>query len=330
MKVLNPVIDGCMFMDGEFDGCSEGILKSKADTFFLTLNSFDGFAETVKSVARIYQYTDEDPNVKVIRTYEDIENNSKNGVKSLVLTFQEPYPIGNSLENLRVFYELGARVVQLTYNKGNYIGSGCTEANGGGLTDFGKQLIKEMNKLGMLVDVSHSNEQTGRDAILASEKPIVFSHANVKAVTDNPRNKSDDLIKLLAENGGVMGLTPWGPLTWKEETKSQPSLDDYLDHVEHVVNLVGINHVGFGSDATLNDSPDTKGAMDQLTLYPEVAGSYYKTIGIGREFSSASGFKGAKDIANVIEGLQKRGYSEEDINKFLGGNFERVLKQVWK
>ncbi|MFA1822751.1 dipeptidase [Virgibacillus oceani] len=328
MKVLNPVIDGCIFMDADFEGISKGIMKSKVDTFFLTMNSFAGYGETVKSITKIYKFVEDEPNIRVARTYNEIIENSDQGKKSLILTFQEPYPIGNSLNNLRTFYEMGVRVVQLTYNKSNYIGSGCTETNGGGLTDFGSEVVLEMNKLGMLVDLSHCNELTAREAIKTSEKPVVFSHGNASSVTENPRNKSDELIELVAKTGGVIGLTPWAPLCWNKNEIKQPALDDYLNHVEYVINLVGIDHVGFGSDVKILDTPSIEGAQTQATFYPEVVGGYYGKVGMDREISHAKDFKGAKEIDNVIESLLKRGYSETDVNKFLGGNFLRVLENV--
>ena len=330
MKVLNPVVDGCIFMDGEFEGISSEIMKSKVDTIFLTMNSFDGFGETIKSITRVHSIVDYLPEVEVIRSYQDIMSNSARGKKSIILTFQEPYPIGNSLNNLRAFYEMGVRVVQLTYNKANHIGSGCTESAGGGLTDFGKQVVLEMNRLGMLVDLSHCNELTGRQAIEISEKPVVFSHGNAKSVTDNPRNKSDEIIKMVAQTGGVIGLTPWSPLCWDKNEIKQPGLDTYLDHVEHVINLVGIDHVGFGSDVPIIETGSTEGAETQATLYPEVVSGYYGTVGTNREVSHAKGFKGAKEIDNVIERLQQKGYNDTDVNKFLGGNFLRVLENVMK
>ncbi|ANX11647.1 dipeptidase [Fictibacillus sp. WQ 8-8] len=324
-------IDGCAYAEGEFEGCSDAVHRSKLSAFFLTLSSFEGFSETIRSIGKIYNLADkEEKKICVARSYDDLVKNAQVGKKSIILAFQEPYPIGNSLDNLRVFYELGVRVVQLTYNKSNYIGTGCTESTDRGLTDFGRELIAEMNRLGMLIDVSHCSKLTVLEAIKASSQPIVISHANVKNISDNPRNKTDEEIKLLAEKGGVIGLTPWSAILWNSELDKQPSLDDYLDHVEYIINLVGINHVGFGSDITLDDKEDQSGTLVQANLYPEVVSEYYRRVGSEPIVSHAKNFKGVKEIDNVIVGLKKRGYSEEAIGKFLGGNFTRVLKQVWK
>ncbi|WP_047983525.1 dipeptidase [Ornithinibacillus californiensis] len=322
-------INGCVFCEGEFNGLSNENLESSVDAFFLTLpNSEKGFTETVKSIGQIYKYI-ETPGSKlsIARTYQDLQKASKQDKKSLILTFQEPYPIGNSLGNLHVFYQLGVRVVQLTYNKANFIGSGCTEYVDRGLTDFGKTLIKEMNRIGMLIDLSHCGHLTTLEAIQASEQPVICSHANVQQLCSNPRNKTDEVVKMIAEKGGVIGLTPWGPLCWNDKTGLQPSLDDYLDHVEYVINLVGIEHVGFGSDDTLDGATDEEGTIAQAYLYPTVVANYNERVGTDPKLRHA---KGSKDINNVINGLRNRGYSSNDIAQFLGGNFSRVIQQVWK
>ena len=328
---MGLTIDGCVYAEGEFIGCSEAVLNSRMNAFFLTLPSFDGFAETIRSIGRIYTLTDEeDKKVRVARSYDDLVKAAQAGQKSIILAFQEPYPIGNSLNNLRVFYELGVRVVQLTYNKANYIGTGCTEKTDRGLTDFGRQAIAEMNRLGMLVDVSHCSPLTAIEAIKVSTEPVVFSHANVKKISDNPRNRTDEEIKLLAEKGGVIGLTPWAAICWKRRENQQPSLEDYLDHVEYITNLVGIDHVGFGGDCTPDGKGDESGTVVQATLYPEVGGEYFRRVGTHPSLAHAKDFKGVQEIDNVIAGLKQRGYAEDAIEKFLGGNFARVIKEVWK
>lgn len=330
-KEMTLAIDGCAFADGEFSGFSQEVLNSSVDAFFLTLpNSDVGFTETVRSIGKIYNLSDKDESFKVARTYHDLVNAKKENKKSIILAFQEPHPIGFSLENLRVFYELGVRVVQLTYNKAGYIGTGCTETFDRGLTDFGKKLIKEMNRLGMIVDISHCSKLTALEAINESSQPVVFSHANVKSLCESPRNRTDEEIKLIAEKGGVIGLTPWGPLCWKKDKSQQPTLDDYLDHVEYVIDLVGIDHVGFGGDTTLDDKKDMKGTAVQSSLYPEVVADYDERVGTHPSVRHAKDFKGPKEIHHVIASLEDRGYRHDEIDKFLGGNFSRVIQQVWK
>jgi membrane dipeptidase len=135
---------------------------------------------------------------------------------------------------------------------------------------------------------------------------------------------------LLKKNGGVIGLCPWGPLCWNTAKKTRPTLDDYIDHIDYVVDKIGIEHVGFGCDNTLDDSKDLKGTKEQSLLYPEVVGEYDEFVGIDSEIRHAEGFKGVWEIDSVIEKLKERGYYTENINKFLGGNFLKVIKRVWR
>ena len=326
------VIVGCVFVEGDFKGCSQRIIDSGLDAFFLTIpRSDEGFTENVKAIGNIYNLTDDpDKKIKVARTVKDIEDRAKDNVLSIILTYQDPHPIGNSLDNLRALYELGVRVVQLTYNKANYIGTGCTESKDRGLTDFGASLVQEMNKLGIIIDLSHCSKMTALDAIKASNQPVIFSHACARSITESPRNRSDEEILLLAEKGGVIGLSPWGPLCWKKEKGQQPTLDDYLDHVDYVVKLVGVDHIGYGGDTTIDDGDDVSGTVEQATLYPDVVGEYNEKVGVDPSVRHAIGFKGSAQIKNVVEAMERRGYKESDIEKFLGGNFKRVMKEVWK
>lgn len=326
------ILDACTFADGEFEGCSPEVMNSGLNAFFLTIpNSRTGFQEAARSIGSIHYLTDDqDSKLSVAKKYDDLVVAKEKGIVSIILWFQDPHPVENKLELLKAFYLLGLRVCQLTYNKSNYIGTGCTESVDSGLTDFGKKVVREMNELGIVIDASHSSKKTALDAIWESTDPVIFSHANVKSLTNNPRNKTDEEIKLVAEKGGVIGLTTWGPLCWKGLKNEQPVLNDYLDHVDYIVDLVGIDFVGFGSDKTLDNKPDLGGTHTQSQLYPSVVAEYDKRVGTKPEVRHALGFKGVQEIENVIEGLAGRGYKEKDINKFLGGNFLRVIKQVWK
>lgn len=326
------VIDGCAFTEGKFIGVTQNVLDSKLDAFFLTTpGEGDGYGECTSNIGEIYNLADDVCKMLVIaRTTDDIIDAKKQGKVAVILAFQNPHSIENSLNKLRVFYELGVRVIQMTYNKANYIGTGCTETTDGGLTDFGKSMLKEMNRLGMVADVSHCGHKTTSDVLKLSEKPVVISHAGVLAITNSPRNKTDEELLLLKENGGVIGLSPWGPLCWKKELKRRPSIEDYVDHIDYVVNLIGIDHVGFGGDSTLDDTKDEKGIAEQSALYAPVVEDYNKYVGVNPDVRHAEKISGSWEIDNVIEEMKKRGYSYEDIGKFTGGNFMRVLKANFK
>jgi len=197
---------------------------------------------------------------------------------------------------LRMLHKLGVRAITLTWNERNQIADGAAEGRTkGGLTNFGVELVGEMNKLGMVVDVSHLSDTGFFDVIQTTKSPIVASHSNCRALCNHRRNLTDEMIKLLADNGGVMGMN-FAP-AFVDEKKDNASLERVLDHVDHIVKVVGADHVGLGSD------------FDGIESTP----------------------KGLEDVTKMpyfTEGLMKRGYKEDDIVKILGGNFLRVFKKV--
>jgi membrane dipeptidase len=330
--VKKYVIDGCAFTEGGFYGLSKEVLASELDGFFLTIpGQMEGFHECLLEIGKIYGLSDDSSKrLAVIKSVQDLEEAKNKQQKGIILSFQDPHPIENSFDKLRIYYEMGLRVCQLTYNKMNYIGTGCLETKDNGLTDYGKKLVKELNRLGVLIDLSHCSYQTAMDTFETTEKPIVFSHAGAKALTDNPRNKTDEEIKRLKENGGVIGLSPWGPLCWKKETRQRPTLDDFLDHVDYVVDLAGVDHVAFGGDSTLDNNDDKAGIEEQSTLYAPVVADYNQYVGTDPDVRHVMGVKGSWEMHRVEEGLRKRGYTDEDIAKFTGNNFLRVMKAVWR
>ncbi len=335
LKILEDsfILDGCVFT-AEDDFVSN-LLDSKLNAcFFQVPHEKEGLKETVRSIGRIYNLVDNcKQKLRIARSFKDLLKSLNDDYISLILFFQHPYSIGNSLEQLRAIYELGVRVIQLTYNKANYIGTGCTETIDRGLTDFGKQIIHEMNRLGIVVDLSHCSKQTACDALRESSMPVIYSHADVKNISNNPRNRTDEELKLLSKNGGVIGISPWGPLCWKKNKDEQPSLEDYLNHVDYVVNLIGINYVGFSSDINIDGGADNKGVREQFMRYPSVVADYDKHVGyvdVEPGVRYVKNFKGIFEIANLVNALLKKGYSDSDISKFLGGNFLRVIKNIWK
>ncbi len=327
------LIDGCTFTEGVFIGLSERVKKSLLTAFFLTTpGESDGFRECVSKIGGLYNFADRpDSGFIIARTADDIVRAKREGKKALIITFQDPQPVENSLDKLRTLYELGLRVMQMTYNKANYIGTGCIESVDGGLTDFGREALRKMNELGIVADVSHCGHKTTQDVLKYSEKPIVISHSCPLALTDNVRNKTDEELLMLKKNGGVIGVSSWGPLCWKNDTvKGRPSLADYVDHIDYVVNLIGIDHIGYGSDSTPDDTKDEKGLLTQSSFYAPVVDGYNRAVGINPATRYAVGVDGPWDLENVFAEMRRRGYSEEDIYKYAGGNFMRVLRENWK
>ena len=226
-----------------------------------------------------------------------------------------------AVEDVKTFHGLGLRCSQLTYNSQNMIGSGSTERIDGGLSDFGVKIVGAMNDVGMLVDVSHCGDRTTLDAIELSKGPIAITHSNCRALNDHPRLKTDEAIRKLAAKGGVMGITG---VRMFVAGKEPTTIENLVDHIEHVAKLVGIEHVGIGSDADLHGY-DAMPA-DQL----ERLKSFYKASYGFREKIDIDGFNHPAKTYDLTEALIRRGYSDEHIGLVLGGNFRRLLGNVWR
>jgi membrane dipeptidase len=224
-------------------------------------------------------------------------------------------------EDVADFHRLGLRCAQLTYNRQNLLGSGSTERVDGGLSDFGAVIVEQMDRVGMLVDVSHCGERTTLDAIEAARGPIAITHSNCRALNDHPRLKTDEAIRKLAAKGGVMGIAG---LRMFVRAREPTTLEHLVDHIDHVVQLVGIEHVGIGSDADLwgYDS------LPAAALQQMRAG--YKASYALRDRIDIDGFDHPRKIFDLTEVLLRRGYSDRNIAAILGGNFQRLLAQVWR
>lgn len=226
-----------------------------------------------------------------------------------------------SRADVKFFHGLGLRCAQLTYNSQTVIGSGSTEREDGGLSDYGVEIVAEMEKVGMLIDVSHCGERTTLDAIEFAKGPIAITHSNCRALNDHPRLKSDEAIRKLAAKGGVMGITG---VRMFVSAKEPTTLETMVDHIDHVAKLVGIEHVGIGSDADLYGYDALP--AEQLK---ELKAAYKASYGF-RERIDIEGFDRPTKTFELTEALIRRGYSDGDIEAVLGGNFRRLLGQVWR
>ncbi|MBU2647385.1 dipeptidase [bacterium] len=256
-----------------------------------------------------------------ILTGNDIRKARQDGRIGIILNFQDLKPIGENLDLIRQFYLFGVRIMQLTLNDQNPIGTGCTAAEDGGLTDFGHQVVQQLNELGIVVDVSHCGSVTSRDAVKASTKPIMATHTFAQAVSRHDRAKDDDLLRAIADNGGYLGLLALaGFLT----TNPKTTISDWLDHLDYLVNLVGIEHVGIGTDFFGHSLPTAVAArmgefMDALGFRPDHKASFIDKI---------VGFETYQNFPNLVEGMVSRGYGDEDIARIMGGNFVRVFTEI--
>ena len=252
--------------------------------------------------------------IRHVRTVDDIHAARAEGRTGVIFGWQNAAPIGDDLGRLRLFRQLGLRIVQLTFNERNLLGSGCAEPTDDGLTRFGRDAVREMNRLGILVDLSHVGDRTALDAIDHSTKPVAFTHANARSQHDHPRNKTDEAIRLLVERGGVIGANAW-PGFFPNGFDSD--LSDHLDAIDYLVDLAGIDHVAIATDFCQEQPPSWFG---QLTRYgPPTADAYHHLRGLNDP----------TDMVNIATGLLGRGYRKDDVRKVLGGNFLRLFDEVW-
>lgn len=225
-----------------------------------------------------------------------------------------------SAADVKTFYEIGQRCSQLTYNSQNFLGSGSTERVDGGISDYGVEIIQAMNKVGMLVDVSHSGDKTTLDAIELSPKPIAITHSNCRALNDHPRLKTDEAIIALGKKGGVMGISGVRMFVTHQEPTT---VENIVDHIDHVVKLTSIDHVGIGSDYDLYGYDDMDPAQNKM-----LRGSYKSSYAF-RDKLDTDGYDSPQKIYDLTEALIRRGYSDPNIEAILGGNFRRLLGATW-
>ena len=250
----------------------------------------------------------------------DLERVNSSGKVGVLLGVQNAEHF-QSPDDVDFFRSLGQRVSQLTYNSRNLIGNGSTERRDDGLSDFGVAIVGRMNKVGMAVDVSHCGDRTTLDAFEVSKKPVLITHSNCRAlVPGHPRLKTDEAIKKMAASGGVMGITGVRMFVRSEEPTT---IEHVLDHFDHVAKLVGVEHLGLGSDMDLDGYDD---------LPPEenkrLRAAYKDSYGF-REKIDIEGLDHPQRVFDLTEGLIRRKYSDQNIELILGGNFKRVLAQIW-
>ncbi len=238
---------------------------------------------------------------------------------ALFYYFQNTTQFGRDLNRIDLFYQLGVRSCQLTYNHQNWVGTGCKERFAGGLSRFGIELVEKMNNTGMLIDISHASERTMADTIQASKKPIIISHTGCMTVYQNIRNTQDDSIRKLADKGGVIGICQIRPFITSQK---RGNLQHYFKHVRHAIRVAGIDHVCIGSDRDHRIIQDTP---EEMNLLHQEEGPNFVNDDWPLYMSSLNG---PRRMEVVRDGLQKMGLSYTDIEKVMGLNLLRIYKDV--
>ncbi|MGI6485869.1 MAG: dipeptidase [Tepidanaerobacteraceae bacterium] len=262
-----------------------------------------------------------------VTTVEDIFRAKKENKLGIIFAFQNTNHFNNDLNMIEVYQRLGIRMVQLCYNVKNSVGDGCTERTDCGLSKFGMKVIFEMNRVGIVIDLSHTGYKTTMEAIEVSQKPVIFSHSNVNSVCYSHRNLFDNQIKAVASKGGVVGINGYPAFV---ANKSKPNLNDFLRHVDYAAELVGTEHISLGIDydvCTAGFIRDEE-AKAIYNGYVE-AGLYDPNVYPPPPWYFPEGIEVPDKLPNLTAALMDRGYSEKDIKNILGNNLIRVFKEVW-
>ncbi len=289
------------------------------------------FERAVRRIAQAYAITEAlNGEMTIVKKAADIERVHREGKHGIILDFQDTIAFEDDLDRIDLFYNLGVRMVQLTYNLQNLVGDGCTEAYQGGLTYFGREVVRRLNELGILVDVSHCSEQVGWDALKVSTAPIVVSHSAAKAVAYHDRGKSDELAKAIADRGGYFGVVVVPGFI---STSPEATLEHFADHVEHLVRVCGIDHVGIGTDKA-GPGPGTESLIEWPPEMPMRRPGTFDWSGFRREEHRLTpeyrlhGYETLADWPNITVTLARRGFNEDELRKLLGLNFLRVFREV--
>lgn len=312
----------------------EGISQSGLDVIFE--NFMDGIAITtskngLKWEEVIYllgmRYADiaQQKNVYIAKTYNELIKAKKNKQTALLPSLEAANILENEVDRVDILYGLGIRCMGITYNEANTLGAGLVENNGGGLTNFGYRVIDRMNKLGMIIDISHCNDRTSLDVIENSEDPVLITHAGARSLWNTARMKSDETLKACAEKGGVIGICA-APNTTLTHNHPVHSIDSVMEHFKYVVELVGINHVGFGPDTFFGDHVALQRAFDHRL---GISASHK-----GEVFEEAEYVQGAENpseaMKNMVRWLVKNRYEKTDIEKVASRNTMRVMQNILK
>jgi membrane dipeptidase len=286
-----------------------------------TCSVWEDFETTMKAVAE-WKMWFRDYSDLILQIYNsaDIRRAKNENKTGIILGWQNAVGFDDHLPFVQIFHELGLRVVQLTYNTSTSVGSGCYETHDGGLTDFGRELVDELNRLGILIDLSHVGSKTSADVIGYSKQPVAYTHCLPAALKSHPRNKTDNQLRAIADRGGFVGVTAFPPFL---KSGASASIDDIIEAIEHVMNIVGEGSVGIGTDFTQGHE---KGFFDYIT---HDKGNARKLTDFG-DLTMPKGFQRIEDFPNLTAAMEKRGWLEARIAKVMGENWSSFLRVIWR
>jgi membrane dipeptidase len=278
----------------------------------------EDFQESMETLGNFLTRVNKHPDFMPAFKTEDFKRAKKAG-KMAVLFQLEPQTFGKNLDHVNIAYGHGIRMALLTFNTRTYAGDGCGERTNEGLSYFGIDLVERMNKVGMLIDLSHVGIQTTLDTIETSKDPVIANHVGARALHPQcKRLKTDEELQALAEKGGIAGVSA---IPNQLSSDEKQGIETFLDHMDYMVNLIGINNVAIGLDNTFGD---------QVGFHREAAKTIFKLSYIGQGLNAPYmyGIENPEEFRNITRGLVQRGYSDQDIEKILSGNALSILERV--
>ena len=312
------VIDGLIIAKWDKD-IFEDMRRGGLTAANCTVSVWEGFQDTVANIADMKKLIREnDEMVSLVRSTEDILAAKRRGKTGIILGFQNAHAFEDNLGYIEAFADMGVRVVQLCYNTQNLVGTGCYERDGG-LSGFGREVIAEMNRVGIMVDLSHVGGATSEEAILASTKPVCYSHCLPSGLKEHPRNKSDEQLRFIADRGGFIGVTMFPPFLRRG---IEATVDDYVEAIDYVINLAGEDCVGIGTDFTQGYD---KGFFDWIT---HDKGRHRRLTNFGR-IVNPEGIRTIGEFPNLTAAMEKAGWTDTRIRKVMGGNWVNTFREVW-
>ena len=284
-----------------------------------TVSVWEDFQKTVDNIAEMKRAIREHSGMlRLVRTASDIVQAKKENKTGIILGFQNSYAFEDNIGYVEVFKELGVHVVQLCYNTQNLVGTGCYESDGG-LSGYGREVIQEMNRVGILVDLSHVGARTASDTIACSKKPVAYSHCCPSGLKEHPRNKTDEQLLEIADANGFVGVTMFSPFLRRGPNAT---VDDYLEAIEYVIDLIGEDRVGIGTDYTQGYTTDF---FDWIT---HDKGRYRRLTDFGTVVNP-EGLRTIGEFPNLTSAMERARWPESRIRKVLGENWLRVFGEVW-
>jgi membrane dipeptidase len=327
---------------GEYEAEADAPLSAKAlddvarsglSAVNVTVSGVGSYArnadETIRNIAywnaQIAAHPDR---LMLVRQAGDLAEAKRSGRHGLIYGFQDATPIGEDLDLVERYQQLGVRVFQLTYNRRNLVGDGCLEPGNAGLSRFGQALVEQLNQRQLLIDLAHAGERTTREAIALSKTPVAITHTGCAALADLPRNKTDTELRELAARGGVVGIYLMPFL----RRKGQPNATDLIAHIDHAIEVCGEDHVGIGSDGTI--SPIRFDDEFRRKHAEDVASRRARGISAPGEepdvYTFLPDLNSADRLGVLAALLSEHGYSDARIGKVIGGNFARLFREVWR